>query len=309
MLGIVTVQWNSSQHTIRLIDSVSACLGKNIRLIIVDNGSGASQLAALKDKITTARSESADPEDGLITLIENAHNSGFARANNIAIKFCLDQDHNWIWLLNNDTWQTQNNLSNLSQRLANCEAGLYGTIIREKDKADIAGGYQFNKWTSRYKAIENVDKRLSNDPLSYISGASMLMHHSVPQQIGLLNESTFLYFEELDYCIRARQSGIKIGVLADVSVDHIAAGSASDASLKNLKTYHETWSTLQFYATHQKALFPLMLIARTLIKLMRLILASRRQELSTVLKATTDFMSARNKDRVPVEVTRVSHYR
>lgn len=309
MLGIVTVQWNSSQHTLRLIESLAPCLGENLSLVIVDNGSDRAHLAALKDSLSRHYTDTSNPDSARITLIENERNSGFARGNNIGIEHCLAQKKLWVWLLNNDTTISAEDMPALLQKLGSASPGLYGTRIREPGKPDICAGYVFNRWTSQYRAITGDCDALLNTPMAYISGASMLIHHEVFEQSGLLDDSTFLYFEELDFCIRSRQRGFRLALLDGVMVNHLAGGSARDPSLQQLKTYHETWSTLYFYAKHQKMMLPLMLVARTAVKILMLLVKSRRNEIHSVLSATGDFMNGYNRDAATVNITGMHHYK
>ncbi len=309
MLGIVTVQWNSSKLTCRLLDNLHEQLSESTPLVIVDNGSDEGHLNKLKQKLGELFSENNQAENPSVTLIENQNNSGFSRANNTGIDYLNKTSKTWIWLLNNDCQIGHGVINQLSKQLENSSAGLLGTkIIDQNDQLETYGGYVLDKWTSRYKAVTQTNSSALHNDLFYPSGASLLIHRNVIEQCGLLDETTFLYFEEIDLCLRAKQAGFSVGILPEVVINHLGAGSSMDSNLKNLKTYHETWSTLYFYSKHQKLLFPFVLIFRTIVKIIMLLVKSRNSEIKSVINATIDFVLNKNKDLAPVKITNVNHY-
>jgi len=178
-----------------------------------------------------------------LTLIENEENLGFAAGNNSGILYALNQpDMSHIWLLNNDTLVEPDCLLKMMRRLEK-ETGpaVCGSRIMFFDDPNIIqalGGNQFNKWTGnagaslgRYnheqqeRCPENIEQQLD-----YVSGCSMLVSREFIQDIGLMEESYFLYYEEIDWAVRS-QGKYRLVYADDAVLYHKEGSSIGSASL------------------------------------------------------------------------------
>jgi GT2 family glycosyltransferase len=155
------------------------------------------------------------PDAGLL-LMQTKANLGFAGGNNVALRYALNRgDCDFAWLLNNDTVVRPDALSHLVRRMRERpDAGICGSTLLYYDdpsKVQAFGGSVYNKWVTRGGHIgklanaerlpeaEEVERQMA-----YIVGASMLVRKSFLEQVGLMEERYFLYFEELDWAERAR---------------------------------------------------------------------------------------------------------
>jgi hypothetical protein len=151
-----------------------------------------------------------------LILIQTGGNLGFAGGNNVGLRYALSQeDCAYVWLLNNDTVIEEAALSNLVSQFSSVEnAGICGSTLRYYHNPKIIqalGGATYNKWTGLSSEIGNGLPWETKTPyqnivnnLSYVSGASMLVSKDFLLNIGLMCEEYFLYFEELDWALRAR---------------------------------------------------------------------------------------------------------
>lgn len=149
-----------------------------------------------------------------LLLIRTKVNLGFAGANNVGILIALAAgDVDYVWLLNNDTVVKPRALSAMIERMkAVPEAGMCGSTILYHDdpqKIQSLGGARYLKWTGvgvQLGANEKwpLDKRAESveKEMSYVSGASMLVSKNFLETVGLMEESYFLYFEEIDWAQR-----------------------------------------------------------------------------------------------------------
>jgi GT2 family glycosyltransferase len=150
-----------------------------------------------------------------LVLIDTGANLGFAGGCNVGMRFALRQpDCRYVWLLNNDTVVDPGALGALVDRLAaRPEAGQCGSRIlfyHDPTLVQVLGGDRFNKWLAITRpeglgrpATEPVDPAVVEARLSYIMGASLCVTRTFVEQVGLLDESYFAYFEELDWLARA----------------------------------------------------------------------------------------------------------
>ena len=123
------------------------------------------------------------------------------------------------------------------------------------------------------------------------------------KDVGGLNEQYFLYFEELDFALRAQKQGYVQQCMDELVVKHQGGGSSS--CVRDRTMYHETWSTLNFYASHKRFLFPWILVVRTSLRVLTLLMSRRWVLVPTVLRSTWDFLCGKNREWRPVEIIKV----
>jgi GT2 family glycosyltransferase len=151
-----------------------------------------------------------------LIVIDTGANLGFAGGCNRALRYALARDDfAYVWLLNNDTVVNADALSQLVHRMRERpDAGICGSTLmyyHAPETIQALGGAQYNKWlgtrtpigTHRPASVPlevaEVEKKMS-----YVSGASMLVSREFLNEIGLLCEDYFLYYEEIDWAMRAR---------------------------------------------------------------------------------------------------------
>jgi hypothetical protein len=148
-----------------------------------------------------------------IILIDNSqYNQGFARGVNQGLRQALEAGTEAALLLNPDTEVEPDFLMPL---LAN-SADIIAPVIkfRRKGRGVMDFGGRINWWIGRTKHLEKPAK------IDYVSGCAMLIRSPVWEKIGFLNEDYFLYFEDVDYCLRARKAGFKVAVEKEATVKH-----------------------------------------------------------------------------------------
>lgn len=312
-IGIATVQWNHVNHTINLLDDLLE--NDNLAIAICDNGSNEECWNQLKHKLnnTFIKANSTNKtttNNWRIALIRNAHNSGFATGMNSCVNLLIGADCEWFWLINNDVRIKQQQLNNLIRTLKSTPAGVYGTVIVNENGRETPGINTYNKWTTHYKPLDSC-KHIPNllTGLFYPNGASMVIHRSVFEDVGLLSEETFLYFEELEYTNRLiKSTDFKLGILEDVSIQHVGAGSSDNTYFKNKRMYHQTWSLLSYYKRVHPLTYYLMLLVRTPLRFVILAVKGRWNELIPLMRATIDFTRGFNRDKRSLNITNKIFY-
>lgn len=177
-----------------------------------------------------------------LIVIETGANLGFAGGNNVGLRYALKQDDvDFIWLLNNDTVVEENclqNMINYSESLS--VPNICGSLILFYDNPEIIqalGGNHYNKWTGiasttlgRGKSIhDEIAHKDFERQLSYIMGASWLLPRAFLYDTGLMEESYFLYNEEIDWCVR-NNGKYKLCYAADAKVYHKEGSSIGSPS-------------------------------------------------------------------------------
>lgn len=290
--GVSLVQWNNAKLTISLLNSLIA-VSKIDHIIITDNGSSKAELQKLKLYLSNLNKKL---KNTTIKLLINQENSGFSAGMNCSIKELLLLKVDWIWVLNNDVYIDGSSTNTFLNTLSDTEPSIIGSKIEDTLHGLFSGAFKFNTWTSKFSAITSIKEYDNLRPSQkYIYGASFFVHRKVFQKVGLLNERTFLYFEELDFSRRSTESSINQKLTPLLTVGHIGSASSSGNEHCDLRMYNETWSTLDFYLHHEKIMFPFVYILRTLFRVLSLYRDGRRSLVKVVFKATLDFSLGRHK--------------
>jgi GT2 family glycosyltransferase len=153
--------------------------------------------------------------DGNLVVVRNAENLGFAAGNNVGLRYALARgDGDYYWLLNNDTVVEPDALTMLVDRMsARPDAGICGATIKsyaDPERNVVLGGAVYGKWFATQKLIGAGATDVPDEPdgvesmMDYVAGASMLVSREFLVEIGLMSEDYFLYYEELDWAMRAR---------------------------------------------------------------------------------------------------------
>jgi len=158
-----------------------------------------------------------DPaEDAPLVLIDCGFNLGFAGGNNVGLRYALARgDFEYAWLLNNDTVVEPDAMRLLAQRMAEVPTAGLGasTLLHYGDpgKIQALGGGWYCKWLGLAWHLgrlgrwpRTVDSRAVERHMSYPVGASVMVSRAFLREVGLMCEEYFLYFEELDWVLRAR---------------------------------------------------------------------------------------------------------
>jgi GT2 family glycosyltransferase len=152
--------------------------------------------------------------DARLIVIKNGENLGFAGGNNVALKCVLAcKDTDYVWLLNNDTVVEKDALSRLVDfAQKRTEVGICGSTVLnywKPEQVDALGGAWYSRWLGlawhigRWRDLpKKIDPEQIAHRMDYVVGSSMFVSREFLHDVGMLDESYFLYFEELDWAMR-----------------------------------------------------------------------------------------------------------
>lgn len=180
-----------------------------------------------------------------VRIIDNdKKNSGFAGGNNSGIKYALEHDADYILLLNNDTIVEKNFLKKLIKAGEDDKkTGILGPKIyfHKLKKIWFVGG-RINRLYTKGIHISTISTKRSDQPstvneVDYITGCCLLVKKEVVEKIGLMDEDYFLYFEDVDWCLKARRAGYKCLIVPESKIWHKVSSSAIEGSFSYIY-YH-----------------------------------------------------------------------
>ena len=240
-IAVIIPTWNGLELTKRCLKSLSIdSLPKGVQVIVVDNGSKDGTVDFLKTQKK-------------ITLLENSSNQGYGKAVNRGI--AESNPHADIILLNNDVEILDGNwITTLDEQArTNPKHGIIGVkIVQENGLLQHCGAYlPIETYWGHQIASNEVDigqySGISN--CESVVFACVFIQRSVISQIGHLDERFFAYFEDTDYCLRARNAGFQVALNGNIRVKHaensstkINGVSHSGMFLESRAKFIEKWS-------------------------------------------------------------------
>jgi N-acetylglucosaminyl-diphospho-decaprenol L-rhamnosyltransferase len=252
-VATVIVSYNSAQLTIKCLRSLEperASSGLSLRVFVVDNASGDSP--SIDEAIRTNGWAS------WVTLITAPKNGGFAYGNNLGIQRAYESARpDYLYVLNPDTEVRPGAITALVSFLeAEPQAGIAGSSYECVDGRDWPIAFRFPTLISEFSyglqtgLIARLFKKWTvarpmtkiKQPTDWICGASMMIRTGVFDAIGGFDENYFLYFEETDFCHRARRAGFATWYVPESRVMHIMGQSTKVTDEKTtLERYPGYW--------------------------------------------------------------------
>ena len=223
-------------------------------------------------ELTDEESLSLAPDNKLLTFLWSSENRGFAGGNNLAMRFAIkDPGIAYCWCLNNDTVVEPDAPRALVARMdATHKVGMCGTQVRFYHRPGNL--QQLNG--SRFKLLTGMSRGISaNEPVTrpfdplkiaretdFVLGASIAVSRAFLETVGFMEESYFLYFEEMDWSIRNR-GRFAIAFAHGAIVYHKEGGSIGSSGKKGERSeaseYYLMRSRLKFYRRNFPLLWPL----------------------------------------------------
>ena len=317
MVCAVLLNWNAAEDTLVCLQSLLDLQDHRLSTIVVcDNGSTDSsviQIISWAERIFGSSRVGRMKASGLDTLlpeeayrfilIENQINLGYSAGCNSGIRYALDRKFEFIWLLNNDTRIHVHALTSLLACAAvSSDAGIFGSTIvdfNQHNRVQCAGGCYYwplptvFKYARSGRMLEDVLSVPLRKELDYIYGASMFIRSRVFDCVGLLNEDYFLFYEEIDFCHRARSAGYRLNWCPQSIIYHQQSKSfeniGTSKNRNRFANYHENLSTLIFTARFYPYLFPAACLFRFGGKMLKIAMRGDWYLIQPLLHAYVDF--------------------
>jgi hypothetical protein len=259
-IGIVILNWNNPSDTVNCLRSLAQAVLPDVEMIVVDNGSTDDSAAIIQYEYPAC------------TLLQTGVNLGYAGGNNVGIRHALATGAEFVMILNNDVIVSPDFLAPLIATFhALPEAGIVTPLIADTEPADRiwALGSRVDWRTGqvyRLHAGESVETQRAASPfeVEIASGAAMLIRRRALEEVGLLDEQFFLYYEETDWCLTVRRAGYRIVAVPQSVVWHKV--SATLGTVSPVIDYYMQRNQLRFIARQQHGWRRASLLLRTLVR-------------------------------------------
>tara|TARA_B100000925_G_scaffold291557_1_gene280079 strand:+ start:964 stop:1863 length:900 start_codon:yes stop_codon:yes gene_type:complete len=216
-VAIIIVNWKQYELTKSCLFSLKKINYNDYQIILIDNESNLKELKIIKNQF-----------DNIITF-SNERNLGFTEANNIGIKHAIKNEFEYVLLINNDTEVEKNFMNPLLESLEkNKNLGAVQPLILNfvnRKKVWNAGGF-LNKFFGYSYVNKNAEVIKKN--IDWITGCCFFIKVEVIKKIGLLDESFFAYYEDVDWSIKIKNKGFDLAFINSSVIYHHGSKSSQN---------------------------------------------------------------------------------
>jgi hypothetical protein len=211
---IIILTYNSAPHIRECFASLAGLDYPNFEIVVVDN-------ASTDETVSLARTSVPAP-----TVLVNDTNLGFAAGNNVGLRYALSTKADYALILNDDVLVARDVLRalvNVAQ--AEPQSALLGPQVYHHAAPTViqsAGGGRTSDWQFFHRGQNQVDygQFTQVDRVVWLTGCAMLARCAALPQIGLFDPDYFMYWEDVDWCLRARAKGYEVLFVPAAKVWH-----------------------------------------------------------------------------------------
>jgi GT2 family glycosyltransferase len=243
-LSVIVLNWNGRAWLERCIPTLLAEGTPEVRIYVADNGSSDQSVEFLHGRWPQLR------------VVANGRNLRFAGGNNAAAQVALGDGCDVLLFLNNDTEVLPNAFTPLMLRFARePRLGVLGprvTYLERPERIWFGGGNARPAWA--WFAHRAIRKRVDAgaDPAGetdWVSGCALAVRGELYLQLGGLDESFYIYGEDVDFCLRAKALGWRVGYEPMAEIRHAVSASVGGRR-SAFKLYHQARSRRQLVERH-----------------------------------------------------------
>jgi GT2 family glycosyltransferase len=257
-VSVILLNCNNTPDTLECLASLRGLDYPAVDVVVVENGSREPCTPVVRERFPEAR------------VLESPVNLGFTGGNNLGIADALRRGAAYVWVLNNDTVVEPGSLSALvAVAEGDPRIGVAGSKIRfyqQRDVIDYAGGY-VDAWRGhaghvglgeldrgQYDRVRDVD---------FVTGCSFLARREMVEQVGAFDEALFIYWEDVDWCARARAAGWRVVYAPGSLIFHkggqpAVGGAAANVSASRL--YLCARNSLRYMGRYHPARLPVAML-------------------------------------------------
>jgi GT2 family glycosyltransferase len=235
-VAVVILNTNKRDDTLACLASLAESTWRNLDVIVLDNASTDGSAEAIRAR---------HPGVHVAPLRDNR---GYAGNNNVGVALALARGAEWIFVLNEDTILDPECLTRMVRYgEAHPGAGIVGPLVLHFDEPGViqsAGGW-FDAWRAGHLGQNEDDRGQFAEPrrVDWISGCGILLRRAVIEQVGLLDERFFYYWEETEWCLRAARAGWGIALVPAARLWH-----------KGVTRHYEPSPNVSYYHTRNRLL-------------------------------------------------------
>jgi GT2 family glycosyltransferase len=225
----VVLSWNGREDTLACLESLAG-----VETVVVDNGSADGSPEAIEERFPG------------VELIRAQVNLGFAAGNNVGIRRALDRGADWVVLVNNDATAAPDLMDAfVAAASRHPDAGALAGKVYVDEPSDVlwfAGGSFEPRlgYSGRVRGARKRDDGAYDEEtdVDWGTGALLAVSREAVERVGLLDEELFAYLEDVDWCLRIRDAGLRVVFVPSARAWHRVSASTGGAASTTSMYYH-----------------------------------------------------------------------
>jgi GT2 family glycosyltransferase/glycosyltransferase involved in cell wall biosynthesis len=226
----IVLNYRTPEQTWLAVRSLQSSFVPPADIVLIDNDSGDGSVVTLRQSLEN------------VHLIESKENRGFAGGCNVGIQAALENGAPFVLLMNSDAIVEPDAIERLADAMSRDRAlGIVAPVLLSREEPDhvSSAGISFSERTGRmrHRAVGRRMSALGSARVSRVdavSGCVMLIRREVFAAIGLLDEAYFFSFEDVDFCLRARDAGFDTACVHDARAYHEGGRSIGRRSARRI---------------------------------------------------------------------------
>ena len=237
---VIVLNWNQCRDTLACLASLARVDYPALDVLVVDNGSANDSVRVIRERFPH------------VTVLESGRNLGFTGGNNVGMSWALGKGADFVLLLNNDTEVASDFLKFLMEAME-CDPriGMAGSTICYSEQPQViwsvGGSIDWHTGQTCMLGIGGSDMgQFGTEPrdVDFLTGCVLLVKAAVLKQVGLLDDRFFAYYEDAEWCWRARRAGFRVAHVPLSCIWHKISPQAREASPQ-----------VHYYMTRNRLLF------------------------------------------------------
>jgi N-acetylglucosaminyl-diphospho-decaprenol L-rhamnosyltransferase len=242
----VLLNWRTPEMTLKAAEAAERAMeGIAGGIVVVDNDSGDGSFERMSEALQ---------DRPRIRVVQSGWNGGFGAGNNVGIRLGLPGEvrPDYVYILNSDAFPAPDAIRLLLDHLeAHPQVGFAGSYIHGPDGEAHQTCFRFPSVASEFETaartgpitrllkhrVVSIPVPDANCRVDWLAGASLMARDRVLQEIGLFDETFFLYFEETDLCRRAAEAGWPTHFVRQSRVEHIGSVSTGMKEWRRVPGY------------------------------------------------------------------------
>lgn len=237
LVAAIVLNWNLPDDTIRCVESLLASTHPRLEIIVVDNGSTDDSVTRLRGRFGTE-----------IEVLETGENLYFAGGANKGISRGLELGADWLLVLNNDTIADTGLITALLEEARGLgDPAILAPVIYYLDcpRTVWDAGSVWPWWSPLPVPLQVPD---SARKVTLCTGCAMLIRADAAQWLGGYDSAYTMYYEDADFCMRAREAGYTVAIVPNAHLWHAVSRSADRRP--TLSLLQHTRFRMRFYRQH-----------------------------------------------------------
>lgn len=251
LVYVVILNWNLKHDTAECVVSVLRSDYERLRVVVVDNASSDDSVPWLRVHFPT------------VPIIVHDRNAGYAGGNNLGIRYALDNNADYVLVLNNDTVVAPTTVRLLVEALeTDSTLGIVAPRIYYYDEPARSCylGDRCHAWAPVPLRVRDPGAAVMQVlEVDYVSGCAMMIRRAVLETVGFLDEVYFMYYEDSDFCRRMKAAEYRLACVTTARIWHKIARSSRQ--VRPIMAYYRGRNRVRFYTQYHHGPHPLLTVA------------------------------------------------